>query len=481
MNMKRSLLTALVLIIIVSAFADVSYTVLNEFQTITRDIGDEYKNYFSDKLQLQIFYNNLSVGAKYNYYKPKYDRFSSVEMAGNEEDENYFDEYFLQFESDHFFLKAGTYDAVIGSGMVMHNYYDTDFEDDSRLTGGYAQAFFDKVQAQIFYGLMKSASDENENDEIGAVDADFNLLDNLTFGGGYIIHMQHTKELPSDPFIINERHIFTGRINYFNDIFDLNAEYAKSSDDNDVNGTGIYSNATAYLGKFTLLTAYKKYKNFDTKITDLPMANHSEQQLEHGWEPGKDEEGLMGEIRFLPNYENEFVINYAEGWNSNFKVRQSDLYCEFKHDFENLSIKAEYSALEQINTESGNNWYKELTPAMSFDFMLKKMPIMIKGEYQYKEEDNGAENISHFEPRLQTDIAIGNYSASITVENQLGESEDGDDGEFWIGGELAVSIFGNTDVRVFVGKEKGGLVCRNGVCNYQTEFKGLRLNIISRF
>ena len=162
MDTKRSLLTILFLLVIVSAFAEISYSVLNEFQAITRDIGDEYKNYFADKLQLQIFYNNLSVGAKYNYYQPKYDRFLSAEQTGNEKDENYFDEYYLQFESDHFFLKAGTYDAVIGSGMVMHNYYDTDFEDDSRLTGGYAQAFFDKVQTQIFFGLMPSAVDEEE-------------------------------------------------------------------------------------------------------------------------------------------------------------------------------------------------------------------------------------------------------------------------------------------------------------------------------
>jgi len=467
--MKRLILATLILMVIVSTFAEVSYSILNEFQAITRDIGDEYKYYFSDKLQLQIFYNNLSVGAKYNFYKPKYNRFLSAEQTGSEKDENYFDEYFMQFESDHFFLKAGTYDAVIGSGMVMHNYYDNDFEDDSRLTGGYAQAYFDKIQAQIFYGFMPSAADEEENDAIAAIDADYNLRENLKIGGGYIMQKQ---------FEDNQRDIVTGRINYYNDLFDLNAEYAQSSDEEYADGTGIYSNATAYFDKFTLLSAYKKYKNFDTKITDLPMANHSGQQLEHGWDPGRDEEGFMGEVRFLPNHENEFVVNYAEGWNSNFKVRQSDLYCEYKHDFENLSLKTEFSALEQINTESGNNWYQELTPAMSFDFMMKDIPVMIKTEYQYKEEDNGAENISHFEPRVQTDVSIGNYSASITVENQMGESGEGDDGEFWIGGELAASIFGNTDVRVFIGKEKGGLVCRNGVCKYQAEFEGLRLDVV---
>ncbi|MDP8269183.1 MAG: hypothetical protein P9L97_10680 [Candidatus Tenebribacter davisii] len=128
--MKILISILVLLLIIVSIYAEISYSILNEFQFISRDIGDDYKSYFFDKLQLQLFYKNLSVGAKYDFLKPKYDRFLSVEIAGNETDENYFDEYFLQFESDHFFFKAGTYDAVIGSGMVLHNYYDVDFEDD---------------------------------------------------------------------------------------------------------------------------------------------------------------------------------------------------------------------------------------------------------------------------------------------------------------------------------------------------------------
>jgi len=191
----------------------------------------------------------------------------------------------------------------------------------------------------------------------------------------------------------------------------------------------------------------------------------------------------MGEMRYLPNYENELVLNYAEGWNSNFKVRMSNLYTEFKHDFENWSFKAEFVTLEQIN-EDANRWFKELTPTITFDFLVKENPILIKAEYQYKEVDKIVGNQSHFEPRLQVDVALGNYSISVAAENQIGESdetEDGDDGEFWIGGELATTIFNNTDVRLFYGKEKGGVVCRNGVCKNQAEFDGLRLTLTTTF
>jgi len=141
-------------------------------------------------------------------------------------------------------------------------------------------------------------------------------------------------------------------LEFSSDLFEFNTEYAQSSDDNDLEGTALNSSLISYLGKFTLTGSYKNYENFDVKISDLPIANHSGQQLAHGWDPGKDEEGIMGEIRYLPNYENELVLNYAEGWSSDHKVRQSDLYSEFKHDFESFSLKAEYSALEQLNENS---------------------------------------------------------------------------------------------------------------------------------
>ncbi|MEA2095734.1 MAG: DUF6029 family protein [Candidatus Cloacimonadota bacterium] len=490
----RKILFALLLIILASnlLYSELSFSGLNEFRYIYSNRIIEHRNYFSDKFLMQAQINSLRAGIKYNLYYPKFGKFILInedlsnefiqDQLDTEEDEYYFDEYYLQYESDYWFAQVGTYEAVIGSGIVLHNFYDDDFETDSRLIGGYVNPVYDRWQMQLFGGLMESDDPglEDEYDQIGALDADFNILDNLTIGGSYVLHKEL---LDADEDEFNNRTVYAGKLNYSSSLFDLHAEYAASNDDLDLEGTAIYSNITSYLGKFTLMGAYKNYENFNVRISDLPMVNHAGQVLEHSWEPGKDEEGLMGEIRFLPNYENEFVINYAEGWNSNYMVRLSNLYSEFKHDFEDWSFKAEFESLEQLNKNS-NHWYKEITPTLTFDFLIKDSPILVKAEYQYKEEDKVTGDHSHFEPRLQTDIAIGNYSLSVAIENQMGESEsaeDGEDGEFWIGGEIATTIFNNTDVRLFYGKEKGGIVCRNGVCKNQAEFDGVRLTLITTF
>ena len=277
------------------------------------------------------------MGLKFDYYKSHFDKFllinddmsdDDINLAlRSEKDEYFLDEYYLQYESDFWFAQVGTFEAVIGSGIVLHNFYDDDFETDSRLIGGYVNPVYDRWQMQLFAGLMESDDStnpdlEDEYDQIGAFDVDVNISDKITVGGSYVLHKENEVINQSGINVIefNNRNIYAGKLNYSSSLFDFQTEYATSNNDKNLKGTAIYSNIISYLGKFTLMGAYKNYENFNVRISDLPMVNHSGQQLEHSWDAGKDEEGLMGEVRFLPNYENEFVINYAEGWNSNYMV-----------------------------------------------------------------------------------------------------------------------------------------------------------------
>ena len=167
--MKRIIIIFIFCFSIFSLFAknEISISGVNEIEYIYRDRRIEYRNYLSNKLQFQMQYKNFRAGFKYDVFYPRHDRFLDIDNVVNEDDiddilknseknEYYFDEYFLQFETDEIFAKLGTYDAVIGSGMVLHAFYDEDFDEDSRLTGFYGQTFFDKWQMQAFYGTMKT-------------------------------------------------------------------------------------------------------------------------------------------------------------------------------------------------------------------------------------------------------------------------------------------------------------------------------------
>ena len=48
----------------------------------------------------------------------------------------------------------------------------------------------------------------------------------------------------------------------------------------------------------------------------------------------------------------------------------------------------------------------------------------------------------------------------------------------WQGIELAKRIYSNSDISIFYGSQKGGLVCANGVCGVYPGFKdGIKINL----
>jgi len=118
--------------------SEINISGVNEIKFVNSNRIIENMNYISEKLQLQAQFSSFRAGIKYDLYKPKFDKFALINddmdnatieaILSAEEDENYFDEYYLQYESDFWFAQVGTYEAVIGSGMILHNFYDDDFE-----------------------------------------------------------------------------------------------------------------------------------------------------------------------------------------------------------------------------------------------------------------------------------------------------------------------------------------------------------------
>ena len=189
--MNKYILRILFLLLLTNAVflysESISVSGLNETQFINRDLGDKYKAYFYDKMSVQLQYSQISAGLKYDYYQPKFDRFLDVDQAGNEKNDNYIDDYYLQFESDNLFIKGGYYEASIGSGMILHNYYDKDFDSDTRLQGGYFQYTNDKIAFQTFGGIMNNDFDTEKNDYLGALDFEYTIFSDFKLASAFVL------------------------------------------------------------------------------------------------------------------------------------------------------------------------------------------------------------------------------------------------------------------------------------------------------
>jgi hypothetical protein len=113
--------------------------------------------------------------------------------------------------------------------------------------------------------------------------------------------------------------------------------------------------------------------------------------------------------------------------------------------------------------------------------MIGNYPVYTKAEFEMIEQQHYEEEHTYYEPLLQTDIDIDGIGVSVIAESRY-ESEDGPSkAQVFLGAELSADIFSHTQLKVFGGSEKGGKICRNGTCRYQTSFEGLRVELTTMF
>jgi hypothetical protein len=356
------------------------------------------------------------------------------------------------------------------------------------LNGFYAKYKSQKLNTQVFYGVLPSKEDSDVFDTVAGVDWEIKPIKSFTICLSALENQQYQN---AENYAYNIRDIFSSRIKYTHELFELNSEYAYSKQyhnefDVKKEGHGFYTDLNLYLGKITLTSAYKNYHNFFNHLNELPTANYSEKPLvDYGYDIGSDEQGVMNVIRFVPNDKNEIILNTAYGWSDKYDIDQVDIYAEYNHKFDGWAMTTEWKHIESKWVEvTTDKWVKESTPALIFDFMLGEFSTHTKAEITINEHSSYTSTSidqKDYEPLLQFDLAKGKYSASILASHKFEDLEKISDNDPKVGAEFVIQAWKHTELKIFVGSEKGGLVCRNGVCNMQAPFEGVKLNITTRF
>ena len=471
--MKKNLFLILFIIFFSNIFAEnISISGSNELEFIYRDSEDSLHQFMEDEFKFDLTYKNFRFGMKYIAELPKYDEFYPDTKLDSDKLISKWDERYLEFETDNFYIRGGTFEAAFGSGIVLNAYNNTDFDENNHLDGCKISTDFNEITFSGIYGI-------SNNDLVSGLDIEIQPTDFLKIGFSGL----NEKFEDSDSY--NTKNIFGGRVEISKNIFDAKIEYAENSKDFD--GSALYGNFTTYFDKFTLTAVYKNYQNFVDRFSELPTVNYSEQPIaEYGnhQDLGYEEEGIQGIIHFNPSFENEFIVNYAEGWSFDKTVTQSDFHAEWLHSFENSSLTLQYSQLERFDDKTYYPifyWSKEMKPAISYDFIANEIPILLKASFKTKSKDNYGEETTEYEPILQTDFAFGDYSVSIIASHNFHDFDEISEITPKVGAELIASVWEHSSIKLFVGSEEGGQICRNGICQNQAAFDGVRLTVSTRF
>jgi len=486
--MKRSILIFIFIAIIYSAgAAEFIVSGINELEYVYKTSEDSLHHFLKDEFGMNLYYGNFNFGLKFIAELPKYDTFKKIEKLNNSDISYEWKERYISYDDDNFYVLGGTFEDTFGRGIVFSAFEDEDFDIDTRLEGVQAQLYKKFLSLKGLYGAFKTdiVGKEDKSDLAYGLDLDINPFKSLKIGVS-TIGLRYIHNIDNE---YTDYRIYGGKLNYLNDLLDIYLEAAQLKEDEDKveigdakDGKAIYANFIAYPGKFTFSASYKKYDDFNHRMNDLPTVNHSGEPLTENsnFPIGFDEEGVMAEIRYVPNYENEYIINYAEGWNSDKDIKQADFYGEARHDFDKISVTAEYSHLEILD-ELAENWEKKLKPSLAFDLMLFENPVFFKVEYEIIDQEHGEESNTYYEPLLQFDMNLDLLGFSILAESRYDKEEGLSKAKVFLGAEIISDISESTQIKLFGGKQKGGKICRNGTCRYQSSFEGLRMELITMF
>jgi len=461
------------------SYAQIDMTGLNEAEYIYKAAEDSLSHYFYNETYLRLNYNNIEVGLSFIAELPKYDQFEAIEDLHPNNIDYRWDDRYIQLSLTNLRIRAGSFTEFYGAGIVLRSYRDKTYDHDTRLIGLNAQYSTEEWEFKGLYAGVPNENSPNHNDLIGGLDLTRDLLN---FGHiGLSLTSQQIRRFDNR---YSTRIVAGSRVEFFTDYFDFYSEYAESKSyrkiSGETRGQAIYGLANAYVNKFTITGGYKKFTRFDDRLNDLPTLNSSEEPLSERLNPGEDEEGLLGQVRFNPDFTTELGATYSEAWNSDFSIRQSDFFVEGRKYYDSFTLGLEYAQLEMTD-KVRQHWQKEITPAVLLDFNLLSLPTHIRTELGYHEKVEGESSRDYFNPLLQFDLFFNRFSLSLISEFEIEDLNELDELESWIGIELTTDILPNTDLKIFIGEERGGKVCRSGVCYYTTPFKGLRVNLTTRF
>jgi len=458
---------------------------LNETTYIYRTAKDSLNSYFRDAFSFSMGYRDFSLGVKFLAELPKYSTDQNQlmdELNPNKLDVKWTERY-LEFERDNLILHGGTITESFGSGMVLRAWEDLEFDTDTRLDG-FLVKYNKGIKLKAMYGALPNRNQATKYDLVYGADTELPFMNNYDFGVS-ILTLRTLNALN----IYNQQDVYAGRLNWTFDEMDGSVEYAKTALFNNSGanheGTGInaYTNIylkPSYVKSVTLGAGYKSYDKFQYRVQDLKTNNYHNETLADNLTTGEDEEGLQGSMSVVLTDEMTYNVNYAEAWNSDFKLRMSDLYTSFEWQCGNLVLLAEYGQTEKLDKVI-DHWQQDLTPAISVSMPFMDYSFTSKFEYEYIEKANHDETQWHYEPMLQADLGMGKLSVSLAAESQWKYMEDVTKGRYWANCEVKYALFNHTDVTLFAGRQAGGKVCRNGTCRYVAPFQGVKLEAVTRF
>jgi len=390
--------------------------------------------------------------------------------------------YYLEYLSDHFSLRLGTFFTSFGHGMTLYVQKNDQIGLDEPVHGGTATLTFGRLELTALGGrvtdpLLEIQRNREFEDEIMGGRVLARLPYDLYVGGSYVEAKLDSLMVAGAEDEVEVLGLEAGGYSLAG-FLDVNGEWADMEqlkrgplEDRTVDGHGRYLSLSSTFGPVTILVEGKDYRDFQYRYNLAPNAGRPVETYDHDDVEGArlQVDGYItasGTLLFASygDFDNHAENDAQTEWYVGAEETVGPLYAEasyFNRDLTDRHIREEHTIVD-ANLRTGNRGDINL----GYDFRLESSSTHRFGTHR-----------SHLGYSWSPYGSIGvrySWVEKSTIDTTFPTTE------FW-GGEIEYHPISAITVSLFGGKDPGGLICSGGQCREEPPFEGLRARLTYRF
>ncbi|GEM_PF-1389187 len=443
-----------------------------------------------NRLTVDMLYGNFYAGIWYEAFEP-ITRLTTGDTSYEGITQRYFG-----WTDGNAEIRLGNYYANFNRGLILRAYENQDVQIDKNLDGVWASYRGNKFNLEALNGkillseniLLSPLIRTREND-IVAFRGELTPISNISFGGA-ALRYKKKNSFTSEIEYTNAQEITAG-LTY--GPFDFYADYGRQEGNEGFyigrpdlkTGDATYLTASFSTGLFGISAEYKNYYNMALDFNAPPSANHRDQSPNALWaQSGANDRGFQVSLFFAP----------LNNWTVEADIAQSG---ERPDEYGHIQQKI-FNNFYEVRGYIGRNIlilnYERTDTGVEG---LEQLPY---GEFTYYLDDDNTITLTGQVRKLErirdlfgkddyneTDYSISfshSYFLSITVYGGFTSEEFQPWEQSFPKRSGAISLglrYGEHDLNIFYGDQRGGFVCTEGACREVPPFRGLKITLVSRF
>tara|TARA_Y100000590_G_scaffold469920_1_gene660699 strand:+ start:1508 stop:3070 length:1563 start_codon:yes stop_codon:yes gene_type:complete len=472
------------------------------------------KNYFENFLDINYFFDNgLYLFSQIEYSNPPLLGLKTDGLSGM------INIFYLQYSNDKYDLNLGNLYLLYGRGLSMHTYQDEDIDYDNSLIGfDFTYHLNDNIDVFTFAGIKNIKSRLNpENTEadisidnevlsIGGI-ANFSsfsmhylsMINNQLYNYNDIIKLAELSNLLGKYLASRENYLNLYQPDYemLNLEHNLGIDFTIKSMDfylekslvyydkilsERVDGYKNYLSTYFNIFDFNIIYEYKDYFTpylYNTFSTPPIAFRESTSILSsrnlHAID-FSNEYGYQFEINKTYNNSLNILLSYAYASHHQYFDNDLDVYLLNEHPYKQFYLEtSKWDKTGKFYYRLGYDYYREnsieknyfikaYTIPMQYAYNFKKgnsLTFYIEFQDKINEVDNSKEKLYYFSPSYNY---YGKWLFTIFIDGERGDDN-------WLAMDYTLNLENSSQISLFYGSQKGGLVCANGSCVIQPDFE----------